>query len=90
MTISNILNGIVDVAIAGLVEKGTKNLTIKPFHKEKMVFIASSKCDIPGNTKIDYKRLNDIPFIAREMGTVTRLIMNKWLNELDFQMQMQA
>ncbi len=83
MTISNILNGVVDVAIAGLVEKSTKSLIIKPFHKEKMVFIASSKCDIPDNTKIDHKRLNVIPFIAREMGTVTRLIMDKWLKEND-------
>ena len=77
VTIDNILNGTVDVAIAGLLNNNLSSLTIKPFHTEKMVFIASPKCNIPTNSEIDHKLLKEILFIAREMGTVTRLITDK-------------
>ena len=80
-TIENILNGIVDVAIAGLIENKTKSLEIKPFHTERMAFIVSPRLYIPFKDNYTPDCLKNIPFIAREMGTVTRLITDRWLKK---------
>ncbi len=81
VTIDNVKNGKVDIAIAGLCKNKIKTLITKPFHTEKMVFIAYKNCSLLEFNEVFPEHLENIPFIAREKGTVTREIADKWLKE---------
>ncbi len=81
VTISNVKNGKVDIAIAGLYKNQVKSLVTKLFHTEKMVFIASNNCSLLEFDTVEPESLESIPFIAREKGTVTREIADKWLKD---------
>ena len=80
-TIENVLNGNVDLAIAGIPQKLNDNLVAKFFHSERMVFIISPEHELTAYKSVPVESLLNVPFLTREMGTITRTIVEKWLKE---------
>jgi len=78
--LGKILEGAVDIGIAGKTRNHPK-LSEHFIHSERLLPVSSPEHDLVKEQSVGVNELAKMPFISREKGTLTRLIVEKWFKE---------
>ncbi len=85
--ISDVLENRVELGVVGAKLENPK-LEYYSFSKDKMVLISSPDVDLARKKRIDLDELKDIPFVLREEGSGTRIMVEKILKKAGLDLSM--